>query len=428
MTIQTMRRLDRWVGIPLCIALSMVRKLEDTWRWLFPPAAPDRIQAIRDGKPNGAPAVLIVKLAEMGSTVMALPALARLQAALPGVQFHYLCFSENRAVLDLLPAIRWEGVHTIRTGSLETLARDTLRVLGRLRRLKLDAAIDLEIFSRASASLVYLSGARRRAGFHRFRAEGLYCGDLFTHRLSYNNHLHTSGAFVALADALLDEPHDVPMLKRPVTPPTELPAFEPSDEERQSVLQKLREAGYPAQGRAPLLILNANASDLLPLRRWPMERFELLARRCLAAHEDLWIVLTGSPGEAASIDALCRRLNHPRVISFAGKTTLRELIMLYVLSDVIITNDSGPAHFAALTPIQIISLFGPETPELYSPVSPNNQSLVAGLQCSPCIHVFNARDSACTDNQCMKQITVEQVFAAFERAIAKRNARNRAAM
>lgn len=422
MNIQTMRRLDRCVGVPLCAALTAARRLEDAWRWLFPPGRPDRIeQALKTGAAAIAdpPSILFVKLAEMGSTVMALPAIERLQQRLPGVRLHYLCFAENRGVLDLLPGIRWAGVHTIRTTSLEILVKDSLRVLGRLRRLELDAAIDLEIFSRASASLVYLSGARRRVGFHRFRAEGLYCGDLFTHRLSYNNHLHTSAAFLALAEAALRDNVETPMLKAAVAPPGHLPAFEPRDDERQSILRKLRDAGYPAQGRAPIVLLNANASDLLPLRRWPMERFEALARRCLAAHDDLWVVLTGSPSESGPIEALSRRLNHPRVISMAGKTTLRELIMLYILSDVLITNDSGPAHFAALTPIRIVSLFGPETPELYRPVSPNNESLTAGLACSPCIHVFNARDSACTDNQCMKQITVDAVFAAFERAYAR---------
>jgi len=419
MNIQTMRRMERWIGIPLTIGLTAVRKIAEFMRYLL--LKPENHISPVDRSPR----VLLVKLAEMGSTVIALPAIQRLKDIYPDVRLHYLCFDENKAVLDLLPGIDWEGVHTIRTRSLEMLVRDSLRILVRLRKLQFEAAIDLEIFSRASASLVYLSGARRRVGFHRFRAEGLYCGDLFTHRLNYNNHLHTSGAFLAMVEALAADPREIPMLKQPLTLPTSLPAFQPTDQERQSVLQKLRDRGYPTQSRCPILILNANASDLLPLRRWPIERFEQLAKRCLAAHDDLWIVLTGAPPESAAIEALARRLHHPRVISLAGYTTLRELLMLYVLSDVLITNDSGPAHFAALTPIQIISLFGPETPELYCPISPRNQSLTSSLACSPCIHVFNARDAACQDNQCMKIITVDDVFTAFERAYQQRFASKR---
>ena len=39
--------------------------------------------------------------------------------------------------------------------------------------------------------------------------------------------------------------------------------------------------------------------------------------------------------------------------------------MLYTLSELLITNDSGPAHFASMTPITVITLFGPETPLLF---------------------------------------------------------------
>ena len=111
------------------------------------------------------------------------------------------------------------------------------------------------------------------------------------------------------------------------------------------------------------------------------------------------------------------RLNHERIACMAGRTSLRELVTLYGLSDVLITNDSGPAHFAATTQIQIISLFGPETPELYRPLSEHGQALSARLACSPCINVFNQRQSACTDNQCMAALTVDHVFAAFENAL-----------
>lgn len=402
MNIAAMRWLDRWVGTPLCLALTAVRKLADRGR-----------RAIgRDTAAIGkSPRVLFVKLAEMGSTVLALPAIARLQELYPGARLHYLCFAENRAVLDLLPEIPWEGVHTVRTGSLPAFVADVCRAVWRLRKLRMDVAIDMEIFSRASAILVYLSGARVRVGMHRFRAEGLNCGDLFTHRLTYNNHRHTSATFLSLVEALAAPAGQVPLLKKPVRPPTQLPAFHATTSERATVLARLREGGYPGDGRGRIVILNVNASDLVPLRRWSMDRFEELARRCLAEYPDVYVVLTGSPAEAPIVDAFARKLDHPRVISMAGRTTLRELLVLYTLSDVLITNDSGPAHFAALTPIHIISLFGPETPELYAPLSPHAHPVTAALACSPCIHVFNYRNSPCRDNLCMKAISADDVFA-----------------
>ena len=52
------------------------------------------------------------------------------------------------------------------------------------------------------------------------------------------------------------------------------------------------------------------------------------------------------------------------MIPLAGKTTLRQVLVLYARSEILVTNDSGPAHFASMTPIHVVTLFGPETPAL----------------------------------------------------------------
>ena len=95
---------------------------------------------------------------------------------------------------------------------------------------------------------------------------------------------------------------------------------------------------------------------------------------------------------------------------------LRQLLVLYTLADVLVTNDSGPAHFATLTPIRVVTLFGPETPKLFAAVTPRNTVLWAGLLCSPCVSAYNNRMSPCCDNRCMQAITVDQVFDAACRA------------
>src|SRR5439155_10845141 len=103
------------------------------------------------------------------------------------------------------------------------------------------------------------------------------------------------------------------------------------------------------------------------------------------------------------------RVNSPRAVSFAGRTSIRELLTLYGLSELLVTNDSGPAHFGALTSVDVVTLFGPETPKLFGALTPRSHPLWAGIACSPCINAFNDRLSACTDNRCMQVITVEQV-------------------
>jgi len=77
----------------------------------------------------------------------------------------------------------------------------------------------------------------------------------------------------------------------------------------------------------------------------------------------------------------------------------------------LITNDSGPVHFASTTDIPILALFGPETPKIFGPMSPNAKVISMELACSPCISVFNQKKSYCNDNQCMKQISVQMVLS-----------------
>src|SRR5439155_25623900 len=99
-----------------------------------------------------------------------------------------------------------------------------------------------------------------------------------------------------------------------------------------------------------------------------------------------------------------------RVIQLAGRTTLRQLLVLYTRSDILVTNDSGPAHFASMTPIRVVTLFGPEAPALFAARSANATGLWAGSAWSPGVNAYNNRQSVCRNNLCMQAITVDDVF------------------
>jgi ADP-heptose:LPS heptosyltransferase len=169
-----------------------------------------------------------------------------------------------------------------------------------------------------------------------------------------------------------------------------------------------------------LILLNANASDLLPQRKWQSGNYVELARQLLAAFPDVTVVFTGAPDEAPDVAVLVRGADSPHCVSVAGRTALRELLVLYTLAEVLVTNDSGPAHFAALTPIDVVALFGPETPLLFGVPGPRSHPLWAGLACSPCVNAHNNRRTSCTDNQCMKAHTVEKVAALVGRIYRER--------
>ncbi len=351
-----------------------------------------------------------VKLAEQGSTVLAYPAIRRAVKMVGAANVYFVVFQDNRFILDVMDVIPRENVITISTRSFFAFALGTARALLQLRRLELNAVIDLEFLSRFSAIFSFLTGAPARVGFHTFYGDGPYRGDLMTHRLLYNPHLHTSQTFESMVEALGHDPAVLPTF--PYIPPLEqeLARFLPSPEETVEI-QSLLKRENPEIGTAPIILLNPNASDLLPLRRWPAERFVELAQRILAAFPDVSVVITGAPSEAVTAEALTRGINSPRVACLAGKTSLRQLLVLYHRAEILVTNDSGPAHFASMTPIHVISLFGPETPKLFAPRSPNTRALWAGIACSPCVNAYNNRQSPCRDNVCMQAITVDRVLA-----------------
>ena len=393
--VRLLQRIDRWAGIPTCFALTLVRRTSDVFRHRDLAAPPKRI--------------LLLKLTEQGSTVLAHDAIRRAIELVGKGNVFFAVFEENRTILDILGLVPDENVFAIRTSSAAAMLRSAWSALRRMRHQNIDTCIDLEFFARSSAALAYLSGAERRIGFHARFGEGPYRGDLLTHRVAYNPHVHTATAFRSLVEATIADPAQLPTFGwRGKTP--ELPSsYRVQPDETAAVDDLLRDVGVPVG--APVILLNANAGDLLPLRKWPEENYVALARRLAAEFPETHLLFTGGPEEAGRIAELAVAAQSPRCQSIAGQTSLRELLALYHRATVLVTNDSGPAHFAALAPIEVVVLFGPETPLLFAAPGPRTHVVWSGIACSPCVSALNNRQSVCRDNVCMRTITVDEVFA-----------------
>ena len=393
---RTLQWIDRRVGVPVCLLLTFLR----------------RVRGLLGGPKPGGPvaSILFLKLAEQGSTVLAHEAIRRAVARVGRDHVHFLVFEENRFIVDLLGLIPPGNVHVVRTHSCWGMITSGREVLAGIRRRRFDACIDMEFFARFSAAIAYLTGARNRVGFHAYFGEGPYRGDLMTHRVLYNPHLHTGRTFTSLVLALDADPARFPTfdLVAPESPPP--PAFDPGAGEKAEMAAMLGGLGVPPGAR--LVILNPNAGDLLPLRKWDPRNYQALAGRLIREFPDVWVGFTGSPEEAPRVAEIAGAVGSPRCVCLAGRTTLRQLLVVLGLAEVLVTNDSGPAHFAAMTTIDVVALFGPETPLLFAAPGPRSHPIWAGIACSPCINAFNNRQTSCRDNLCLQRITVDQVFAA----------------
>ncbi len=406
----TSRRLDLWIGVPLCWVLTQLLRFARLFSRRSTTEHPNKI--------------LFIKLAEMGAIVLTVPAFEAARKRVGQRNLFCLMLAGNRDVHDLLRFFPDDNLMTIRDGNLWTFVVDVLGVLSRCRREGIDCVIDLEGFSRISAILAGLSGARIRVGLDRYTTEGLYRGDFFTHRVAYNYYNHASVQFLTMVEAIDAPLGNIPLLKtRMELGDYRLPPFEPSDEETEEMRSLIARKCGGDPGR-PLILLNCNLIDLLPLRQWSRDNFLQLGRRILERHSEATLLLTGLPEAREASEALAHEISPDRAVSVAGETTLRGLVTLFTLSDLLITSDCGPGHMAALTDIPIISIFGPETPQLYAPLSPHNHSPWAGLACSPCLHAFNHRKSPCKNNVCMQAITVNDVFRLAQEICPQMNSRD----
>ena len=386
-----MRAVDYWVGVPLCALSTLLLGLLRPIRRAAPPPAK----------------VLMIELSEMGSAILVDPAMEEMKAK--GAELHFAIFKHNKVSLELLGTVPDANIFTIRADGLAHLLIDTLRFLIWARRKGIDTVIDLELFSRYTALLAAWSGAQRVVGFYRFHNEGLYRGELLSHRVMYNPHVHITRNFFSLVDAAFSAEPEWPSAKI-VTPESKLALKQATIDSAvvASVRAKMVERAGPIDGR-PIVLVNANASEFLPQRRWAPERFVEVIRQVLAHRADAIVLLTGAPAERDGLDWIAAQINDRRCVNFAGAVAFRELVALYHQCLVMVTNDSGPAHFAAITRMPTIVLFGPETPALYGSLG-RTEPVYAGLHCSPCVSAWNHRRTPCSDAKCLQAIGTDQVF------------------
>ncbi|MFY9326528.1 MAG: glycosyltransferase family 9 protein [Georgfuchsia sp.] len=408
MKIDTMRRVDRLAGIPLCLLLTLLLRCKEIF-----------------SKPNPQPPhnVLFIELSEMGSAILVDPAMRKMQRE-RNAQLHFLIFNSNAASLRLLNTVPQENVFAIRENSFLSLVLDSIRFIFWARQRRIDTVIDLELFSRYSALLTGASGARNRIGFHAFENEGLYRGAMLTHRVAYNPHLHIAKNFIALVNAALASKVEIPFSKTLIEDSEVKLSRAVIDESKLAALHGRIGDIYPAydEQRHRVVLINPNASDLLPQRRWMPEHFVAVMKSLLAENDDVLILITGATAERGGAEALLRQVQHERCLNFAGCNSLDELPALYQLAELMLTNDSGPGHFSSVTDLRTFVIFGPETPLLYGSLG-NSTPIYAGLACSPCVSAANHRKTPCTDNVCLQVITPEKVLDHLRPYLAERRHR-----
>ncbi|HWJ19665.1 MAG TPA: hypothetical protein VNR65_13150, partial [Geobacterales bacterium] len=250
MNIRFYRFVDRFLGPPICAALSAIDRIHSRPVAAAPPRK-----------------ILVILLSEMGSMVLAQYMFAQLKQQYRGASLHVLLFARNREAVELLGLIPAENVLALEDDSFSQFAWGALRVLRSLRALKVDVVIDCELFARVSSIFSYLSGAPVRVGFHRHTQEGLYRGTFLNRPVLYNPYRHMSQQFLGLAAAI--ESCTVPAGKQVLRPIGEtLPSQAIAESELRERIAKLH-ADFPPLQNKPLILVYASGG-ILPIRAWPL--------------------------------------------------------------------------------------------------------------------------------------------------------------
>jgi hypothetical protein len=186
-----------------------------------------------------------------------------------------------------------------------------------------------------------------------------------------------------------------------------------------SPLPRQGEGPLSTEGRSarhPLIGIHAGAHA--PARRWPAERFAVVADH-LAQRFGAQIVLTGGPGEeeiaqAVAAGAPCAGRVAP-ALCVAGQTSLGGLAALIERLDLFIANDTGPAHLADALGTPSVTIFGPADHRRWAPLDQTRHPIVRRpVPCSPC------RYTVCPiDHRCLHWVEPDAVIEVAEQLLVR---------
>ena len=128
----------------------------------------------------------------------------------------------------------------------------------------------------------------------------------------------------------------------------------------------------------------------------------------MVAQLDARIVLIGAGSERENAERVIAQMQHPQAAkNLAGETSIAELIGLLASCDLLVTNDTGPAHVGAALSIPTLTIFGPTNEFETAPLGSHSELMRAeGIECARCMH----RECP-IDHRCMTRITVDAVVA-----------------
>lgn len=337
--------------------------------------------------------IVVCKFLGMGSIIQATPLLRALRNNFQNAEIIFVTSSGNKILLESIKDVN--QVYCIDDSGTLNVLRSMFQILLKFWKKKPDLYIDLETYSYFSTALATMSCARNRFGFYRIE-RNIRMG-VYTHMMFFNSRAPIAQSYLQMARLtgckIIEE---------------KLYAFEISEADKKSAMEVLDM--ITSDSHQEFIIVNPNASDLRIERRWPQEKFGALITKLHVLYPNKVFLFIGSKNESAWVEHIIEKLDHPvkeKAFNTAGLFSLAELFAVINTAELVITNDTGPMHISFALGKSTVCLFGPASPAQYGQ-NPNAFGIYKNIYCSPCVHDFLTPPCK-GDNQCMKQITVDEV-------------------
>lgn len=145
-------------------------------------------------------------------------------------------------------------------------------------------------------------------------------------------------------------------------------------------------------------------------RDWPLSYYERLIEMIVSKFDNP-VGLLGAAEHADALDDIVHRSGSPRLHNLAGKAQWSDLPHVFERARVVVSNNSGIAHFAAACCAPLVAIYsGAVLAEEWGPRGENTiVTLTADVPCSPC--GYDRLEQCGHGHRCMRLISAESVFA-----------------
>ncbi|MBI5325412.1 MAG: glycosyltransferase family 9 protein [Ignavibacteriae bacterium] len=215
---------------------------------------------------------------------------------------------------------------------------------------------------------------------------------LYKKRIVYQNHLHESERNLSLLNSF----SDVNIKQVPVV------ELEFDDDDKSFIDYKIYGSGIRDNDK----IILAAPGSIWKTKRWEEEYFINLCSKL--SSEGYKMILIGSKDDRE----LCSRIAmNSGSLNFAGETSLPQTLVLMMKSNLTITNDSSPTHFAQLAGCPVLTIFGPTSPKFgFAPIGEKSNIVELNeLKCRPCT-IHGSHKCPIGTHECMTKINPQMVY------------------